>query len=149
MTTADWLVDDSLAPSTTDEQLGELYRGSARGELVLPFCPACDLALELEQVVCDRCGAAGPVWRQAAPHGRVHSVTVVHRLEPGLVRTRDPYPVADIELACGHRVVLAPLEPGAAPPAIGDTVSIGFRRIGDTAVPSFRSEVFPPTKESR
>ncbi|HVW41729.1 MAG TPA: OB-fold domain-containing protein [Amycolatopsis sp.] len=136
----DWLLEDDLAPSLDDETLGELYRGAERGQLVLPFCPGCGLALELEQKVCDGCGTCGPAWRPVEPRGHVHSVTVVHRLEPGLVRTTDPYPVADIELVDGHRLVLAAVTPAPAP-AIGDAVSIGFRRLGGVAVPAFHHEV--------
>ncbi|HVV08053.1 Zn-ribbon domain-containing OB-fold protein [Amycolatopsis sp.] len=144
----DWLLDDSLAPSIEDEALGELYRGAARGELVLPFCSACELPLEPEQLVCDGCGATGPVWRPVPPRGRVHTATVVHRLEPGLVRTAEPYPVADVELASGHRLVLTAVTPGG-PPSIGDPVSIGFRELGGVAVPAFEVSVAANAKESR
>src|SRR5690606_23341972 len=138
----------SLAPSIVDDVLGELYRGAARGELVLPFCAACDLPLEPEQLVCDGCGAGGPVWRPVPLHGHVHTVTVVHRLERGLVRSTGPYPVADVELASGYRLVLTAVAPGAAP-SIGDPVSIGFRHLGGVAVPAFEVSVAANAKESR
>ncbi|SHN17642.1 OB-fold domain-containing protein [Cryptosporangium aurantiacum] len=133
----DWLLVPKLAPSTTDDPLTPLYAGAAAGALVLPFCLACDLPLELEQRVCDGCATAGPVWRQVEPRGSVHSVTVVHRLEPGLIRTTEPYPVADVELHSGHRLVLGPLHPTKTAPAIGDPVTIGFRRLGAVALPAF------------
>jgi len=133
----DWLLAPELAPSATDDPLSPLYAGAAAGALVLPFCPACDLPLELEQRVCDSCATTGPAWRQVEPRGTVHSVTVVHRLEPGLVRTTGPYPVADVELQSGHRLVLGPLLPTNVPPAIGDPVTVGFRRLGAVALPAF------------
>jgi uncharacterized OB-fold protein len=142
----DWLLEDTLAPSLEDETLGALYRGAEQGLLVLPFCPGCGLALELEQKACDGCGTSGPEWRPVEPRGQVHSVTVVHRLEPGLVRTDSPYPVADVELVSGHRLVLTAVAPAPAP-AIGDAVSIGFRRLGGLAVPAFHHEVSPAELE--
>ncbi|MBW0103999.1 Zn-ribbon domain-containing OB-fold protein [Pseudonocardia sp. KRD291] len=132
----DWLLAPGLAPDPADS-LAPLYTGAAADELHLPHCAACGLALELEQRVCDGCGGAEVIWRAVAPAGTVHSVTVVHRREPGLVLAEEPYPVADIELASGHRLVLAPVFPGTAPPAIGDPVAIGFRRLGEVAVPGF------------
>jgi uncharacterized protein len=139
----DWLLTHELAPPVADEALGRLYAAAAEGRLALPFCPNCGLALELEQQVCDRCATAGPQWRTVEPRGTVHSATLVHRLEPGLVRAGHPYPVADIELASGHRLVLTSAEPSSQPPAIGDAVSIGFRRLGDVAIPAYRSAAPP------
>jgi uncharacterized OB-fold protein len=142
----DWLLSRELEPSADDDTLGRLYAAAAEGRLVLPFCPACGLALELQQRVCDACATTGADWRAVEPRGTVHSVTVVHRLEPGLVRAGHPYPVADIELASGHRLVLTSVGPSSKPPAIGDAVSIGFRRLGEVAIPAYHSAV-PPSGE--
>lgn len=132
---ADWLLDPALAPSTAG-RLAPLYAGAAEGRLTLPFCAACDLPLELEQQVCDGCGCGEAAWRQVPAEGTVHTVTVVHRREAGLVRTEDPYPVADVELASGHRLLMAGRRPSAAP-AIGTTVTVSFRSLGGVAIPAF------------
>src|SRR5688572_4587753 len=100
----------------------------------MPFCGACDAVLELEQVVCDLCGG-GVGWRTVEPRGTVHASTLVHRLEPGLLRATEPYPVLDVELASGHRLVMTTTTPAAAAPAIGTPVTVGFRTIGGVAVP--------------
>jgi uncharacterized OB-fold protein len=136
--TPDWLVVADLAPDPTDV-LAPLYEAAARGELRLPHCDGCGLALELEQRVCDGCGA-GPgsvVWRGVEPAGHVHSVTVVHRREPGLVRTEKPYPIADVELVSGHRLLMASMHPTDGAPAIGSPIDVDFGRVGDVAVPRF------------
>jgi uncharacterized OB-fold protein len=143
----DWLLDAALAPVVDGDPLAPLYSGAARGLLVLPFCPACDLPLELEQRVCDGCATAGADWRPVDPTGTVHSVTVVHRLERGLVRTHEPYPVADVELTCGHRIVLTSVQASCPAPAIGDAVSVGFRRLGGVAVPAFHRTTNPGETE--
>ena len=141
--TDDWLVVPELEPATGG-RLAPLYEGAARGQLVLPFCAACDLALEPEQQVCDGCGDDHVTWRPVAPEGTVHTVTVVHRREAGLVRTEEPYPVADVELTSGHRLLMAGVRPSAAP-AIGSPVRIMFRTVGDVPVPAFE---LPPAPET-
>jgi uncharacterized OB-fold protein len=137
-TGADWLLTVDLAPST-DDALAPLYAAAAKGMLSLPHCAGCSLALELEQRVCDGCGRTEVEWRGVEPSGIVHSVTVVHRREPGLVVATAPYPVADVEMASGHRLVLAPVHPIRTPPVIGEPVGIAFRRLGAVNVPAFRT----------
>lgn len=136
---ADWLLVDSLAPDPADDALAPLYEGAARGELVLPFCAVCALPLDLEQRVCDGCGAIDTQWRIAEPRGVVHSVTLMHRIEPGLVAATAPYPVLDVDLAAGHRLIMTTVEPAATAPRIGDPVTVGFRSLGDVAVPAART----------
>jgi uncharacterized OB-fold protein len=136
---ADWLLDPVLAPQT-DGHLAPLYAGAAGGRLTVPSCARCDLPLELEQEVCDACGGIEIAWRDVPPEGSVHSVTTVHRREPGLVVADGPYVVADVELASGHRLLMAGLHPSTAP-AIGSPVTVAFRHLGDIALPAF---VLPP-----
>ena len=129
----DWLCGDDLAPSTAGA-LEPLFEAAARGELAMPFCAACGAVLELEQVVCDACGG-GVTWRTVERCGSVHASTLVHRLEPGLLRATAPYPVLDVELASGHRLVMTTLVATSDLPAVGAPVTVGFRTIGGVAVP--------------
>jgi uncharacterized OB-fold protein len=133
-TAPDWLVTDELAPAT-DGSLAPLYDASGGGSLAMPFCGACDQALELEQAVCDTCGASVR-WKVVEPEGVVHAVTTVHRLEPGLVRTEAPYHVVDVELDSGHRVVMTTDRPLTTPPGMGNHVRVTFRTVGGVAVPA-------------
>lgn len=132
---ADWLVDDSLAPSTHGA-LAPLYEAARRGELALPHCGGCGQPLELDQHRCDACASTAVEWHVVEPTGAVHSATTVHRLEPGLILTSDPYHVVDVELASGHRLIMTTDRPTASPPAIGDVARVVFRLVGDVAVPS-------------
>ncbi|MFE2985685.1 Zn-ribbon domain-containing OB-fold protein [Streptomyces sp. NPDC059262] len=132
----DWLVDDSLAPHVDETPPGELYRAAERGELVLPFCSLCRIPLEPEQRICDGCGSDAVTWEPVLPRGTVHSATLVHRLEPGLVRAAAPYPVLDVELDSGHRLIMTTLHPATAAPAVGETVTIGFRSVGGVHIPA-------------
>ena len=142
--TADWLVAPELAPDAADPVLAPLYAASAQGVLALPFCAACSVPLELEQYVCDRCGAstevgsAGRDWREVPPEGTVHAATVVHRREPGLIVASGPYPVIDVELASGHRLVLTTDTASSQAPDIGTAVAIAFRTVGGVSLPAVR-----------
>ncbi len=131
----DWLVDTSLAP-VVEGVLEPLYRGGAEGSLQMPFCAACDAVLELSQIRCDACASTDRQWHTVEPLGTIHSATMVHRLEPGLIVTHAPYPVVDIELASGHRIIVTTAVPCAELPRIGDLADITFRLVGDVAVPS-------------
>lgn len=131
----DWLVTDALAPATSGH-LAPLYQASSQGTLAMPFCSLCDQAVELEQSVCHRCGRGGVQWKPVEPAGAVHAVTTVHRRERSLIVSEHPYPVIDVELRSGHRVVMTTTHPLAEAPRIGDHVRVGFRIVGGVAVPA-------------
>jgi uncharacterized OB-fold protein len=133
---SDWLVVDALAPDVDDVVLATLYESAARGELALPFCGSCDQPLELGQQVCDACRSTRPVWREVERRGVVHSATLVHRLEKGLVITEAPYPVVDVELASGHRLVMTTVQASSNAPDIGTAVVVGFRLVGAVHIPA-------------
>jgi uncharacterized protein len=140
----DWLVAPELAPDTADPVMAPVYAAAARGALALPFCAACGTPLELEQYVCDACGAsaeigtAGRAWRDVPLAGTVHTATLVHRREPGLIVAMGPYPVVDVDLDSGHRLVLTAATPSGQAPDIGAPVEIAFRTVGAVALPAVR-----------
>ncbi|WP_146097784.1 Zn-ribbon domain-containing OB-fold protein [Nocardia nova] len=139
MTTAlglDWLLDPSLAPDAADPTLEPFYTAASYDQLVMPFCTDCGIPKDLDQHICDACGSARTRWRTVESRGTVHSVTVMHRLEPGLVRTDAPYPILDVELTSGHRLIMTTRERTGVAFGIGDPVAIGFRRLGGVAVPA-------------
>jgi uncharacterized OB-fold protein len=139
MMTTDWLVADELAPATHG-RLAPLYEAASTGVLVMPFCGKCGQVLELEQDICDVCGAAAVDWRPVEPRGVVHAVTTVHRREPGLVLVNEPYHVVDVELDSGHRVIMTTDRPVTSAPAIGDPVLVSFRSICGVSVPAVATD---------
>ena len=60
----------------------------------------------------------------------------MHRREPGLVHGEAPYPIVDVELSSGHRMIMTTVQPADTAPAIGTAVRIGFRHLGDVAIPA-------------
>jgi uncharacterized protein len=138
-TIPDWLVVPDLAPDVGDPDVAPLYAAAATGRLVMPFCAGCGTPVELEQSVCDTCGTSERDWREVPPVGIVHAATLVHRREPGLIVTNAPYPVIDVELASGHRIVVTTAPPSGIAPSIGTPVEIAFRTVGAVAVPAVRT----------
>lgn len=136
VTLQDWLLDNTLVPTVVGDSLAPLYDAATRGELALPFCAGCAQPVELDQEICDICGSPEHNWRTVELQGIVHSATLMHRREPGLVRAQNPYPIIDIELNSGHRLVLTTLRPADAAPAIGTAATIGFRHLGNVAIPA-------------
>ena len=143
----DWLVAESLAPHT-EGALAPLYQAATRGELALPHCMACATALELDQTRCDQCGASDIAWPTVEPIGVVHSVTTVHRREPGLVVATQPYHVLDVELNSGHRLIMTTVGAAIDAPTIGDVAYITFRFVGGVAVPAFSPTSSTQTRRS-
>jgi uncharacterized OB-fold protein len=147
----DWLAAPELAPDAADPVMSPVYAAAARGALALPFCAACATPLELEQYVCDACGGsaeigtAGRQWRDVPLRGTVHATTLVHRREPGLIVATGPYPVIDVELASGHRLVLTTATPSGQTPDIGAPVEIAFRTVGAVTLPAVRIRAASPT----
>lgn len=135
-TTTDWLIEMALAPDADDQLIRPLYQAAAEGELRLPYCADCGLPLELEQQVCDRCGCRQRHWVPVEPIGVVHSSTLMHRREAGLIRAEHPYPIVDVELTSGHRIVMTTTAPRRRAPSIGAAVRIGYRRLGHVAIPA-------------
>ncbi len=134
---ADWLLDAALAPAAgADDPLRPLYEATARGRLAMPFCTGCSQPLDLDQAICDRCSTGDTDWRTVELLGVVHSATVMHRREPGLVNVRHPYPIADVELSSGHRLIVTTTHPAEHAPMIGTAVRIGFRRLGGVSIPA-------------
>jgi uncharacterized protein len=132
----DWLLSSTLAPAVDGDPLSPLYHATSRGELALPFCTGCTRPLELDQEVCDQCGGSEIRWCSVDLRGTVHAATLMHRREPGLVHASAPYPIVDVELHSGHRLVMTTVHPADTAPAIGTAVRIGFRRLGDVLIPA-------------
>ena len=70
----------------------------------------------------------------------MHAATLVHRRERELIITAHPYPVIDVELTSGHRLVLTTSGACEHAPAIGAPVEIAFRTVGAVALPAVRIE---------
>ncbi len=100
--------------------------------LVLPWCADCGRAHWYPRGFCPSCLSEAIEWRDAAPEGTVHAVSVQPKPNhPGLA-DRAPYAVVLVDLADGVRMMLqcsTAEDPDAI--VVGDPVRIGWEELPD------------------
>src|SRR3954471_7697473 len=99
-------------PVPVPTELSEPFWDAARrGDLVVPYCPNCELRFFVPEPACPGCMAADWHYVPSAGRGTVYSVTVVHRAPgPGF---DTPFALAGTALAAGGT---RPPPPGPSPP---------------------------------
>ena len=134
MTQLDWLLHDSAAPSDV-APLTQFLTGSAEGALVLPFCAACKHPLDLDQLHCDECAHQERVWQEVKPEGQVTVSIMMNRVDARYVKQEKPYPVTEVLLNSGHRIIVSTSTVADAPIASGTQVRLEFVRVGTQNIP--------------
>jgi len=109
------------------------YDGAEAGELVAPYCEACDVVIWYPRSACPRCLSTELDERKLAGRGRVVSWAVVHRSQVEELQAEAPYRIGLVELEEGPRLV-AWIAEGAG---TGDVVAVSFRDIAGRALPVF------------
>jgi len=109
-----------IEPPASDEA-APFWEATRRGELVLPWCRACERPFWYPRAICPRCLGDAVDWRSASGNGVVYAVSVQHLPGPGRDAADGPYAVVLVELAEGVRVMGNVLE--CAP----DDVHVGMR----------------------
>lgn len=121
-----------------DDDTAPYWRAAARGELLLPRCPACGLYVWYPRPLCPI--DLSPVeWRPAVGRGTVYSHTVVHRGERAFGGTA-PFVLAYVELEEGPRMMTNVVGCDPAEVHIGLDVRAIFDPIDgldDVALPRF------------
>ena len=134
MTQLDWLLHDSAAPSDV-APLTQYLAGSAEGKLVLPFCTACKHPLDLDQLHCDECAHQERVWQEVEPAGRVTVAILMNRVDARYVKQEAAYPVVEVSLNSGHRIIVSTSTVADAPIASGTEVRLEFVQVGTQNIP--------------
>lgn len=109
--------------------LPDWTEGTAR--LAYQRCAACGGVQYFRRAFCAACGATELDVCAASGRGLVHAVSVVHRAASAEARALVPYAIVLIDAEEGFRLMAH----GEVSLAIGDRVSIGFRRFLDHLVP--------------
>jgi uncharacterized OB-fold protein len=127
-------------PKATPET-AHFWEGTARGELLLQRCRACDSTYFPPQPFCPACASDDVVVVRASGRGSLYSYVVSHRPAPGFT---PPYVIAVIELDEGPRLMTNLVEHGVdlvADPeafALDLLVEVVFETVGEVVVPQFR-----------
>jgi hypothetical protein len=98
-----------MEPPPSDEA-APFWEATRRGELVLPWCRACDQPFWYPRAICPRCLGDKIEWRAASGEGVIYAASVQHLPGPGRDAADGPYVVALVDLAEGVRVMANVLE---------------------------------------
>jgi uncharacterized OB-fold protein len=88
-----------------DSDSEKLWKGLARGELLLQHCLDCAAVHYYQQGICRGCGSERLEHRPASGRGRVYSYSVVYRAPGPAFKDDTPYCVLLVELEEGPRMV--------------------------------------------
>ncbi len=134
MTQPDWLLQDSAAPSDV-APLTQYLSGSAEGKLVMPFCAACQHPLDLDQLQCDACAHQERTWQEVEPAGVTTVAIMMNRVDARYVKHDAAYPVIEVLLNSGHRIIVSTSSVADAPIAADTPVRLEFVRVGTQNIP--------------
>jgi uncharacterized protein len=115
------------------------WDATARGELHLQRCRACDAHYFPPRPFCPTCHSDEVAWERVSGRGRLHTYMVNHRPAPGF-EDEAPYPIAIVELDEGPRM-MANIVDGPADPhtlELDMELTVTFEDQGGMQVPKFR-----------
>ncbi|MFP3900825.1 MAG: Zn-ribbon domain-containing OB-fold protein [Acidimicrobiia bacterium] len=120
-----------LLEPPASEEAEPFWEATRRGELVLPWCRACDRPFWYPRKVCPACLGDDIDWRPSAGVGEVYAVSVQHRPGPGRDPADGPYAVALVDLPEGVRIMTNIV---GCPPdevTVGTAVRVAWRELSD------------------
>ena len=121
------------------------WSAALRGELQLPFCDRCAIAIFYPRDFCPSCGARSVTWRRCSGRGIVYSFSVIHTHPHPAFKQRVPYVVALVTLEEGARLMTEIVDCPPDTVRVGMAVIVDFRRAGeDVALPVFRPAAVRP-----
>ena len=128
----------SAAMFKQDSDSRPYWEGLAQGELRIQHCNACAKAVFYPRSICPHCHADQLSWIVASGTGTIYSYTVAHNAF-GPFAADVPFIIAIIELAEGARMMSRIVDAPRERVAVGATVSVTFKRVGeDLTLPYFR-----------
>jgi uncharacterized OB-fold protein len=115
------------------------WEGTARGELRVQRCNACERAYFYPRPYCPHCSLDDVSWITASGRGRLHTYLISHRPAPGF-GDQVPYAIAVVELEEGPRMMANIVGVENTPEALvlDMPLEVGFEGRGDQSVPVFR-----------
>lgn len=95
----------SVFEPPVSEEAAPFWDATRRGELVLPWCRACERAFWYPRAICPHCLGDDIDWRRAGGAGVVYAASVQHLPGPGRSKDDGPYVVVLVDLDEGVRVM--------------------------------------------
>jgi uncharacterized protein len=125
-----------LQPVPTPET-AHYWEGTARGELLLQRCRACEATYFPPQPFCPRCSSDDVEVVRSSGRGTLHSYVITHLAAPGFAA---PYVIAVVELDEGPRLLTNIVEVAPDPEALplDLPLEVVFETAGDVTLPMFR-----------
>ncbi|MQG20528.1 MAG: Zn-ribbon domain-containing OB-fold protein [SAR202 cluster bacterium] len=121
-------------------EIAPYYTGGLRAELMIKFCPNCNISFHYPRTVCPECLKSDTVWRRASGKGTVYSYTITYQnLSPGF-REEVPYVLALVDLAEGVRVMTNIIDCDPKDVSVGMPVEVTWERAEELAIPKFRPQ---------
>jgi uncharacterized OB-fold protein len=129
-------------PSPHPSALTQPYwDGTAKGELRIQYCAACDKPRHYPRYLCDVCHSFDVTWKPVSGRGTVHSWTVAHHAFHAGFRNDLPYTLVVVELLEGVRALGRFSEPTGRGLCIGLPVRLTFSEgNGSHTLPVFSPE---------
>lgn len=88
-----------------EEVSAPFWEATRRGELLLPWCTACNAPFWYPREACPRCLGSAVEWRRASGCGTVYAVTVEYKPQNPGMASMAPYAIALIDLDEGVRML--------------------------------------------
>lgn len=125
-------------PRPTPET-AEYWAAAARGELRMPYCPACQKYVFYPREACPGCWSTDLTWRTLSGRGRLFSYLISHIAAPGF-EADVPYAIAIVELDEGPKLMSSIVGVPATPEALvlDMPLAVEFEPRGDQMLPVFR-----------
>ena len=132
----------SAVPKPVPEATPELrlfFEAARRGELVVQRCGGCGRHRFPPRPICSECLGRDAEWVRVSGRGTIFSYNVMHQVyHPGFA-AEVPYPVVQVELEEGARIVSNLVDCPRDRIEIGLPVEVVFARITDEiTLPKFR-----------
>ena len=114
------------------------WEGTAKGELRVQHCGACDARFLYAHALCPKCWTPDPAWDRVKGHGRIVAATIVHQAPYAAFAGDVPYAVLIVRLEEGPTLMANFVGDDPTAATIGRAVEVVFEQRGGVALPQFR-----------
>ncbi len=126
----------TIPPRPTDVSKS-FWAGCRERRLLMQKCEDCGEMTFYPVYICPTCSSERLHWTELSGHGRIHSITIVHRPSAPVFAGSTPYALALIKVDEGPVMMSNIVGPNALKAKIDDPVQVQFEDVGDVTLPRF------------